>query len=257
MNLEILAYVKSQLDSFTGDLFLLDSATGDVTGDEVIDKIYLVGTKGSAEEIFVQNITLVLEDGATGLYTSVTLDSNAGYGPRLFLADFTQNGINDIKITIDSGGSGGLTFYYIYSFENDFSQLIFDFEEFNQRYEYEVNYQDFYKVEVINQSLGEVFVIDISYKDSQYLSEIYYADSKLKEPLSGSVVPLGGLFPIVIKEKEPIYDLLAIQRIIGKYNADTLGYVQNFLRWNSDQFLTTRFNVAILGTDYGLYDYCL
>jgi hypothetical protein len=42
---------------------------GDVNGDKVIDNIYLTGTRTPTSP-FVQNITLLIQDGRTGVTTS-------------------------------------------------------------------------------------------------------------------------------------------------------------------------------------------
>lgn len=88
-------------------------ATGDVNGDRIPDKVYLTGIKTPSSP-FIQNITLVIQDGATGRCTSIPIKDNAGYNPTLFLGDFTGNSVDDILISIASGGSGGIMYYYIY-----------------------------------------------------------------------------------------------------------------------------------------------
>ena len=92
-------------------------ARGDVNGDRVPDNVYLTGTR-TPDSPFIQNITLVIHDGATGLFTRIPLSENAGYIPSLFLRDFTGDGVNDILISIASGGSGAFMYYYIFSFIN-------------------------------------------------------------------------------------------------------------------------------------------
>lgn len=54
------------------------------------------------------------------------------------------------------------------------------------------------------------------------------------------MLPLGGLFPIANNEKADSFDLLAVQRVIGTSNADTLGHVANLLRWNGRRFAMQR-----------------
>ena len=250
MKSDLLEYSVKELNYQRHNLYLLDYKSGDVTGNGEEDNVYLIGSKDNPSGIFIENITLVVKDGATGRYTSVQLETNDGYGPSLFLADFTGDGVLDIKISIDSGGSGGLAFYYIYSFNKNQPQLIFDYQEFNQQSEYEVNYQDFYKVEVINKTLNKIYIIDISDKDTEYLAEIYYADGTLKEPIIGDVIPLGGLFPIVFSIQNDQYNLLASQRIIGRYNADGLGFIQNYLIWECDKWQVFREELALFGREY-------
>jgi len=170
-------------------------ARGDVTGDRKPDNIYLTGIL-SHDSPFTQNITLVIQEGMTGTLTHVPLSENAGYNPTLFLGDFTGEGVNDILIGITTGGSGGIMYYYIYSFINNIVHSLFDFNFYNEKYEYYIIYKDNYKVEVVSKKNNEKYIIDISNKDATYLSEIYQQDGKLKKPLSGFVNPLSGLYPV-------------------------------------------------------------
>jgi hypothetical protein len=227
------------------DPSVVSFAKGDVTGDKVPDNVYLTGTK-TTDSPFIQNITLVVQDGRTGAYKSVTLSENAGYNPTLFLGDFTGNGVDDILIRIDSGGSGAFTYDYVYSFVNNNSQLLFDFSVYNEQFQYDVNYQDNYKVKVVSKINNLTYLIDISLRDPEYLSEIYNANGKLKSPIEGFVNPLSGLYPIDF-DSNGVYDLLAYQKIAGRYNADALGYVLNTLGWKNDRFVLQNQNVAIGG----------
>lgn len=68
--------------------------------------------------------------------------------------------------------------------------------------------------------------MDISYKGSEYLSEIYDSNGKLMSAISGFVNQLSGLYPIDF-DANGVFELLAFQKIAGRYNADALGYIQN------------------------------
>lgn len=233
----------------TGNRYLLDMKQGDVNGDSIIDKVYLYGNKPDGDAgIFADNITVVIEDGRTNQTKTITPEYNAGYNARLFLGDFSKDNIDDIKISIDSGGSGGYGFYYVYSFKNNILKEIFNFDKYNKQYKYRVDYGDFYKVYVSNVELDKLFILDISYKGYDYLSQYYDENGKLKKPVKGEVLALGDLVPVVNDEKNNNFDLLAFQRIIGTANADTFGYVQNLLTWDGKEFVTSRMLVAIPGT---------
>lgn len=229
------------VNSYFRNIQLLDFKFGDVNGDNVIDYIYLYGNKpDSPAGIFADNITLFIRDGSSNKITQVNLKYNAGYNARLFLGDFTMDKILDIKVDIDSGGSGGYLYSYIYSFRNNYLQELFDFGKYNNEYKYRVDYRDFYKVHIGNVALDKLLILDISYKGYDYLSRYYDENGKLKQSATGEVLPLGGLFPIVTNEKTNSFDLLAVQRIIGNSNADTLGYLVNLLRWNGKSFVIQR-----------------
>lgn len=220
-------------------------ARGDVNGDGIPDNVYLTGIK-TPDSPFTQNITLIIQNGMTTRKTSIPLSDNAGYNPTLFLGDFTGNGVNDILIGINSGGSGGIMYYYIYSFINNTPQLLFDFNVYNDQYKYDVNYQDNYKVNVISNKNNEKYIIDISNRDVSYIREIYDKNGKLKSPIEGFVNPLSGLYPVDF-DSNKVYELLAYQKIAGRYNADSLGYVLNTLKWNGNMFDLDNQMVAIFG----------
>ena len=226
---------------------IVSSARGDVNGDGIPDNIYLTGVK-TIDSPFIQNITLVIQDGRTGMVNCVQLKSDAGYNPTLFLGDFSGDGIKDILISIASGGSGGIMYYYIYSDVGNIPQLLFDYNVYNNAYQYQVTYKDYYKVEVINITKGIKFLIDISYRDPDYLCEIYDAEGKLKAPIEGFVSPLSGLYPIDF-DSDGVYELLTFQRISGRYAADALGYIQTILKWNNRNFALVNQYVAIFGAE--------
>lgn len=225
---------------------------GDVTGDGVLDHVYLTGIKTSHSP-FVENITLHVQEGRTGMMKSVPLhkDGNAGYDPSLFLGDFTGDGVADILIRINSGGSGAITYDYMYSFIGQTPQLLFDFNKYNQEYQYEVTYLEDYKVQIISKKNNQVYLIDLSKsRSTSYLNEIYDENGELKSPISGFVNPLSGLYPVDF-DGDGVFELLAYQKIAGQYNADSLGYVLNTLGWRDGHFELVLLGqyVAIFGSE--------
>ncbi|MGM1045641.1 hypothetical protein SAMN05661091_0067 [Paenibacillus uliginis N3/975] len=227
---------------------LLDMKRGDVNGDGVLDTVYLVGNKEDPTSMFADHITIIIEDGATKQTTAVHPPDNAGYNAGLFLGDFNKDRVADIFLGMESGGSGGYGFFYIYSFRNNHLHELFNVQKYNELYQFKVNYEDFYKVSVGSPQLDILFTIDISNRGYDYLSPLYTDQGKLKQPVSGEVLALGALYPIVTDIKGSSYDLLALQRIIGPTNADTLGYVENLLSWDGSAFKSVRLTVSILGT---------
>ncbi|MCA1031161.1 VCBS repeat-containing protein [Bacillus timonensis] len=224
---------------------IVSYATGDVTGDSIQDHVFLTGIKTPGSP-FLQQITLHVQDGRTGLVTKVALKENAGYNPTLFLGDFSGNGVSDILISIATGGSGGIMNETIYSFIGNKAKLMFDSNVYNKIYSYKVTYLDYYKVKVDSILNDQTYLIDISLRDEEYLNEIYDRNGKLKRPIEGFVNPLSGLYPVDYDHNQ-VYELLAYQKIAGRYNADSLGYVLNTLKWNGKRFVLHNQNVAIFG----------
>ncbi|MDG0810580.1 hypothetical protein [Cohnella rhizosphaerae] len=87
-------------------IVLLDAKQGDVNGDGILDNVYLYGNQSDGP--FADHITLIVQDGRSNRSTAVNLPNNAGYNARLFLGDFTKDRVQDILVSIDTGGSGGI-----------------------------------------------------------------------------------------------------------------------------------------------------
>lgn len=106
-------YVYHRQNDYTSSIY--SYAQGDVNGDSLEDQVYLVGQE-TPDSPYITNITLVIQDGRNNKFHSIPLKTNTGYNPRLFLGDFTGSGTDDILVSMDSGGSGGFGYFYIYSF---------------------------------------------------------------------------------------------------------------------------------------------
>lgn len=235
---------------YNDNVYILDSKRGDVTGDGIPDLVYLTGHKPEGSSgLYADNITMVVEDGKNESIRAIKPAYNAGYDAHLFLGDFERDLTNDIKISMEAGGSGGYGIHYIYSFKNYIFRELFNFEAYNSSYQYRVNYDDFYKVTIGNVELNKLFILDISAKGYEYLSRFYSDDGKLVKPVQGAVLALGALFPIITDKKTNTFDLLAFQRIIGTINADTLGYMQNMLYWDGLKFVSTNISAVVPGTN--------
>src|SRR5690554_3547058 len=168
---------------------------------------------------FWEQITLMIQCGATNNVYSVQLDpnANAGYNPTVFLGDFTKDGIKDILVRIDSGGSGAFTFDYVYSFLNNQARKLFDFNVFNEQNEYSVTYMNDYKVQVKSPATSQTYIIDISGRGNEYLSQIYTSEGILKHPIQGGFNGVSGFYPVDM-DQDGVYEIQAYQRITGLYN---------------------------------------
>lgn len=216
---------------------IFDTKYGDVNGDSIVDTVYIIGQKPVDSKIrYTQNIRIVIQDGKTKQFHYIDLKTNSGYNPRISLEKFSKSNTYQIFISIDSGGSGGYGYFYIYSFLNNKENKLFDYDEFSNRYHYTVKYIQDYKIEIINKELNKRFLIDIKNKGVNYLSLIYNPDGTLKEPKNGDVLALNDLYPID-RDRDGIMELMALQRIIGLYNADTLGNVETLLKLQNNKFV--------------------
>lgn len=212
---------------------LLEAKWGDVTGDGVPDFVYLTGNPPADDgSPFTDHIRLHVMNGHTRTTMTTTLQNDAGYEPQLFLGDFTGDHVDEVLVSIQSGGSGAFTYNEMYSYLNNQQQQLYNNDWFYKTYsDAAVAYEDQYKVRITNRSLGKEYLLDISLRDKDYLSELYTPDGKLKEPTQGSVMGVSGAYPIDL-QGDGVYELWPFQRIIGLYNADGLGYLQTPLSWD-------------------------
>lgn len=217
--------------------YLISTKKADVTGDGIIDTVILRGYKEKPDDNFIRNISLFMENGKTKQNITVTFANNAGYNPRMFLGDFNNDDIPDVLVSIDSGGSGGFGFYYIYSFRNSIAAKLFDSDEFNKTYQYEVEFRGGCKVSVFSKYTRETYIIDVRNKKDFYVEQgVYNKSCKLLKPTEGFVPGLNTLYPATA-DQTGRYNLLVLLKIAGLYNADTLGYVEMNMSWDGSQFI--------------------
>lgn len=216
---------------------IVSSKLGDVTGDGHPDYVFLTAVADVSSSSYLKEITLNIQDGATKQIYDIPLDAsgNSGYNPTLFLGNFTGNGVQEIMVVIDSGGSGAFTFDYIYSFANNQARKLFDYNEYNEQNQYDINYLDSYKVKVISKVTSQHYLIDISNRGSEYVSQIYNSDGTLKKPTQGWADGLSGFYPVDI-DRNGVYEIQAYQQLSGLYHADSLGYIVNTLQWDGQSF---------------------
>ncbi|NLY54360.1 MAG: VCBS repeat-containing protein [Firmicutes bacterium] len=215
--------------------------TADVTGDSVPDQVWLTGVT-TEDSPFIQDITLMVQNGRTGRITQVALSENAGYDPTLFLCDFTGDGVLDVKVSIQSGGSGGFVFTYIYSFANNQVRQVFSGERYEQGQEFEAFYTDGYVVVVHDLRQELTFTIDVSRDPAA--ADLYNPDGTLKEATAANVGPFIMALPIILDESTERCDLMALTRVYGTFAADTLGFIQDYLTWDGSSFRTVRKELA-------------
>ena len=230
---------------------IISGAYGDVNGDGVVDYVYLTAVKSAdPSSPYLEQITLNIQDGATRrVYTfQLNENGNSGYQPTVFLGDFTKDGIMDILISIESGGSGAFTYNYVYSFVNNQARKLFDFDQYNEVNQYTVTYLDQYKISVKSTATGQTFLIAINGRDADYLSQIYNENGTLKKPITGMADGVSGFYPVDM-DRDGVFEIQAYQKISGLYHADSFGYVINTLQWDGQKFAIWQQWLAVYGSN--------
>ena len=219
--------------------------TADVNGDGVEDVVTLLGTPFS-ETVYWENLHMTVKDGATGETTDVALAENAGYAPQLWIGALTGEEKNDIFVSTASGGSGGYSYYSVFTCKVGAYAPIFDTESFNAENAYTVVYQDNELVAVTNVATGVRYLVSLSGREADYLSGLYNEDGTLKTATEGEVYPLGNLYPVDI-DADGVYELVAVQDVCGLYHVDVLGNVLTVLEWNGEAYAAAMTALAVAG----------
>ena len=219
--------------------------TADVNGDGVEDVVTILGTPVS-ESAYWEGLRMTVKDGATGETTDVALAESSGYAPQVWLGALTGEEKNDIFVSTATGGSGGYSYYSVFTFKDGAYAPIFDTESFNAENAYTVVYQDNELVAVTNVATGVTYSISLAGRDADYLTGLYNEDGTLKTATEGEVYPLGNLYPVDI-DADGVYELVAVQDVCGLYHADVLGNVLTVLEWNGEAYAAATASLAVTG----------
>ncbi len=226
---------------------LIAQARGDLTGDGREETVSLLGAQEPGEALW-RRVRLVVEGGADGRETALSLPQDTGYEPQITLCNLTSRTRVDALVSMDSGGNGGIGLYAVYRYADGAYRLVFDSETYNAALRYSVCYVDQYAVRAESLMNRQVYLIDIADRGGGYLKELYWEDGALRAPVEGSVDPLSLLYPADV-DRDGLQELIAWQRVSGLYRADALGDFINTLSWNGRQFVLRAQTVGILGTD--------
>lgn len=218
-------------------VYVLDIKYADVNGDGMVEALIVTGKKPYGESAFAEDITLIVKNIKTGLNIEVKPGEDAGYEPTLFIGRFEESKVPQVLLSINSGGSGGYYFSYIYSFKNNIADLIFDYNKYNDENVYTAIYEDNYKVSIKSKNEELKGIIDLTaIRDKEYIDNLYDSDGKLKKKVVGTVYGLTGISPLSLFG-QPVFKVIAHQRITGLYNADTLGAVETILEYKAESFI--------------------
>jgi hypothetical protein len=229
-------------------MHILDFKKGDVNGDGFPQNVYLIGKKSSPDDFFSDNIALLIQNLNTNTYMKIPLRNASGYNAELYLGHFTTLDKLDILVSIDTGGSGRYISSYLYTLEQKKPVLLFDSNTFDNNSIYDATFIDKFKVTIRSRQDNSNFLIDVSTNSEIYIDAgIYDKNGTLLKSTEGGVLGLGALWPLQ-ENYDDLTSLLALQRIIGINNADNLGAVHTYLKWDGKKFIADRVQVAILAS---------
>lgn len=200
----------------------------DVTGDGKKDLILIKGTPFEEGGQFLKSITLEVIAAKDKTFK---INLEGGYDPSTLYRDMNHDGVKDIFISIPTGGSGGLSNFYLYSFKDFITTDL----TVPQPLAISSQFEEGYKASITIEETGESYSFDLSDRKEDYDRIGLYKNGKLNEPTELMILPFGTLKPVIVKEN--LYGFIGSQRISGAYNADGIANVESIWfydkgKWN-------------------------
>lgn len=213
--------------------YVLDYKYIDITGDNLEDNVILTGTKTNKDDIYFENLNIIVQNGKTKKFIKAFLGKDSGgYEPTIFLGDFNGDKIRDIFVKMPTGGSGGFIDYSIINFNGNNSRVLWDSKKNNNEIDVTGKFEDNFIANLSSKKLNKTFQINLSPNMVPYIdSNIYDKDGKIKENIEPWTSGFSEVTPLDT-DKDGIYELIVSQRIVGTCNADTLGYLQSEWKWD-------------------------
>ncbi len=210
----------------------------DVTGDGKKDEIIIKGLPYEEGTEFFKEIYLEIKASNKKSY-KVELES--GYNPRASFVDLNHDGLKDIFVTVDTGGSGGITNHYLYTVKN------FELADLTVPEPLVINSQflDGYKAVITIQDTGESYTFDLSNRADDYERSGLYQKGKLSEPTELMVDPFSTLKPVLVNGK--LYGLKGTQAVSGAYHADRIAIIESL--WLYDNGKWSLKNTKVMETN--------
>lgn len=199
-------------------VMMVSKETADITGDGKPDEIRLQGLPYQDEESYLKEI--FIEIGASNGETyKLPLESGAKAAQQLI--DLNNDGLEDVFVSVSTGGSGGIVLNYLYSLK-DFVVTDLTVPE---PLELETHFLDGYKAEILINATGKSYRFNLKDRKKYYKKMGLYVKGKLNEPTELMVNAFSSMEPIALKDGK--LGLKGVQRVTGIANADTIAYVES------------------------------
>lgn len=212
----------------------------DVTGDRIPDTILLVGNESELGGPFCQSHDVVVIDGATNKEMILALgDRSAGYPGSLLLGEIDGEGASEIIVSIPTGGSGGITNFFIASALDGNVRLLVDPEELAAGPELSMSSLDHYTLEVVDKARHGRTLLGLSKPEQPGEPdpyEAYYSESgTLLKPMDIFVDDVSGAELAPTAREGGPQQFVTYQKIWAIYHANSVGMVRTTWRYSDGE----------------------
>lgn len=230
------------LTAFTGvyafeekmKLVTISEDSADITGDGENETIMLKGVPYQDENSYLKEIFIEVQASNDRTF-KIPLES--GSKASLELVDLNHDGLKDLFVNVDTGGSGGIVANYLYSIRN-FSLTNLTVPD---PLEVESSFLNGYKAKIKIKATGMHYLFNLMDRNKYYEQLGLYHNGKLNEPTELDVNPYSTLIPVMISNQN--YGLKGIQRVTGLANADTIAYIESLWVMKKGKWLLERVEV--------------
>lgn len=194
----------------------------DVTGDNIAERLMIKGLKYEEDADFFKEITLYVDTGEKKFERVLS----SGYKPTIQFVDVNKDGVEDVFITTETEGSGGILNSFIFSFKD---QMIKELTE-PKTVPITAQFLDNYQAKLtINGK--KPLVIDLSDRKEEYEQSGIYTNGILNEATELLVDGFSTLKPVFLIGKGK--GLVGIQLVSGVYHADGIALIES--KWNYEK----------------------
>jgi len=212
--------------------YVADVKQIDVNNDKIKDYVILTGVKQAKNDLFYDKLSLLVQDGKTKKVAKTTIGKNGyGYMPELFMGDFNGDKRPDTLISAPTGGSGGIIQYALYSLNGKAPKALFNMDKFNEGIDVTGTFTKGFMASLKSKDLNMSFDLDLSNRKNDYIeANVFDKDGNVPNDKE-MAYELGAygysMMTPVDMDKNGVYELQGVQRIVGFCNADTLGYINS------------------------------
>ncbi len=228
-----------------------DVAVGDVTGDGICDVVFLIGEKYAPDSYYLKEHWIVLIDGASLVEATLSLGADSGgYEGELILGKVSTAKALDILVGLPTGGSGGITNYYLISCAKGKPTILAGRDVLTEGLHFQVTLMDDFIVRVKNDELDETYLLDLkklpSSKDelAEVYEDIYSPSGKLLEPQEGFVDP-SGMVELRDIDGDGMSELVGYHSIWVVFHANSIGIAQPSWKWIENELKLIAFDVLL------------
>ena len=218
--------------------YILQQGLANVTGDGKNKRVSLLGNRFDGKGLYMENLYLLVEDPSRveekGILVKLPEESDGGYGAEMQLLDFNGDKVQDVFITANTGGSGGVYNHHLVSLKDQQAKLLYQPTEENQL-NITGSLQDNYQAKLTVKETKKSYIIDLKDRQSVYDEGEVYQNGKLVKPIETWHTGYNLLTPVDV-DNDGVYELKGLQTIKGTCNADSIAEATSLWQLSGNQW---------------------